>query len=582
MSHLLASLLALCVVLLLVGATARFVLRRRRADAQSRRRLRELVDAAIEGLVVCENGLIKETNAGFVKLTGLPSVHLHDEQLASLVAVEYRQRFHDLAAEPAEVELITADKKIIPVEITVRDNLDREGTRRVYAIQDVRERKRDEARIRHLAHHDPLTGVPNRVLLHERLAAKLEQAWSNDEQFAVFNLDLDRFKEVNDIFGHASGDAVLLEATRRMRNVLEPDDLLARVGGDEFAIVSGDCDPCRAMRIAEQLIDSISQDVAIGEQRTSVAASIGIALFPSHGMTPERLLSNADVALYRAKAQGRSAYCFFNSEMDTAICDRRALANDLGQGLARGELEIHFQPQANVSSLAVTGFEALARWRHPERGFVSPGEFIPLAEENGLVQELGLCVLRQACQEAMKWRNPLSVAVNISALQFQHADLPHHFLAILTETGLPPSRLELEITETVFIKDFDRALSMLRRLKALGLRIAMDDFGTGWSSLSTLQAFPFDRLKIDRTFIDKIGRRREAEVIIRAMLGLGRSLDIPVLAEGVETEEQLEFLRSELCDEMQGYLLAAPAPIETFPDLIGGIDPRAAAVVKVA
>jgi diguanylate cyclase len=582
MSHLLAFLLAISVVLLLAGAAARFVLRKQNADEQSRLRLRELVDAAIEGLVVCENGVIKEANSGFVRLTGLHPAQLYNEQLASLVAVEYRQQFADLAAESAEVELITVDGKRIPVEITVRDNLDREAYRRVYAIQDVRERKRDEARIRHLAHHDPLTGVPNRVLLHERLGAKLEQAWSNDQQFAVFTLDLDRFKEVNDIFGHASGDAVLLEATRRMRDVLEPDDLLARVGGDEFAIVTGDCDPHRATRIAEQLVDSISQDVAIGEQKVSVAASIGIALFPSHGMTPERLLSNADVALYRAKAQGRSAYCFFNSEMDTAIRDRRALAKDLGQGLARGELEIHFQPQANASSLAVTGFEALARWRHPERGFVSPGEFIPLAEENGLVHDLGLFVVRQACQEAAKWRNPLSVAVNISALQFQHAVLPHHFLAILTETGLPPARLELEITETVFIKDFDRALSMLRRLKALGLRIAMDDFGTGWSSLSTLQAFPFDRLKIDRTFIDKIGRRREAEVIIRTVLGLGRSLDIPVLAEGVETEEQLEFLRSESCDEIQGYLLAAPAPIETFSYLIEGVDAPEETAVKVA
>jgi predicted signal transduction protein with EAL and GGDEF domain len=363
--------------------------------------------------------------------------------------------------------------------------------------------------------------------------------------------------------------------------VLEPGDLVARLGGDEFAIVSDNCDPNRAVSVAEQLIDAISQDFSIGEQRASVAASIGIALFPSHGTTPEKLLSNADVALYCAKAEGPSAYRFFSSEMDTAIRDRRALANDLCQGLARGELEIHFQPQAKVSSLAVTGFEALLRWHHPERGFVSPAEFISLAEENGLVKELGLWVLRRACQEAAKWDSLLNVAVNISPIQFQQMDLPQHVLAILTETGLQPSRLELEITETVFIKDFDRALSMLRRLKALGVRITMDDFGTGWSSLATLQAFAFDRLKIDRTFIDKIGRRREAEVIVRAVLGLGRSLDIPVLAEGVETEEQLNFLRSESCDELQGYLLAAPAPIEDFSHFIEGINPLEA-VVKVA
>jgi diguanylate cyclase (GGDEF)-like protein/PAS domain S-box-containing protein len=573
-----AFLLALCAALLSAG----FLLRKSRADAHTRRSLRELVDAAVEGLVVCQNGAIKETNASFARLIGLPAAELRNRPLASVVTPECRQQFDQLGSQPAEVELSAADGTRLPVLITVRDDRDGAGSRRVYAIQDVRERKSDEARIRHLAHHDALTGALNRVLLHERLAARLEQAWANDEQFAVFTVDLDRFKEVNDIFGHASGDALLIEVTRRMRAALEADDIVARVGGDEFAIVSGNCDPNRAMQIAERLIEAIAQDVAIGEQRTSVDASIGIALFPSHGTSVEKLLSNADVALYRAKAQGRSAYCFFNSEMDTAIRDRRALAKDLSQALARGELEIHFQPQASVSSLAVTGFEALARGRHPERGFVPPAEFIPLAEETGLVQEIGLWVLRRACEEAARWRNPLSIAVNISTVQFQHTELPQHVLAILTETGLHPSRLELEITETVLIKDFDRALSMLRRLKSLGLRIAMDDFGTGWSSLSTLQAFPFDRLKIDRTFIHKIGRRREAEVIVRAVLGLGRSLDIPILAEAVETEEQLEFLRGEACDELQGYLLAAPAPIETFPDLTDGSDPQGAALGKVA
>jgi diguanylate cyclase len=273
------------------------------------------------------------------------------------------------------------------------------------------------------------------------------------------------------------------------------------------------------------------------------ASALG-SRFPSHGTTPERLLANADVALYRAKAQGRGCCCLFNSEMDSAIRDRRALAKDLGQALERGELHLHYQPQATVSSLAVRGFEALARWRHIERGYVPPSEFVALAEENGLVHKLGLSVLRQACTEAAKWSSHLGIAVNISALQFQHGDLPHDVIAVLTESGLSPSRLELEITETVLIKDFDRALSVLRRLKALGLRIAMDDFGTGWSSF------------------------------VRAVLALGRSLNIPVLAEGVETQQQLEFLRQESCEEMQGYLLSAPAPIITFPDLVDGVEPQ--------
>jgi predicted signal transduction protein with EAL and GGDEF domain len=291
-------------------------------------------------------------------------------------------------------------------------------------------------------------------------------------------------------------------------------------------------------------------------------------MFPSHGATPEALLAHADVALYRAKAQGRGSYCFYNSQMDTLIRERRALANDLTQAQQRGELQLHFQPQARVATLEVTAFEVLVRWCHPEHGYVPPDRFIALAEENGMVNDLGLWVMREACATAAGWRNPLDIAVNISPLQFQQGDLPEQILTILVETGLPPSRLELEITETALIKDFDRALSMLRRLKALGVRIAMDDFGTGWSSLSTLQAFPFDRLKIDRTFIDKLGRYREADVIVRAVLGLGRNLAIPVLAEGVETEAQWEFLYREGCDDLQGYLLSRPGPIASFAELV--------------
>jgi EAL domain-containing protein (putative c-di-GMP-specific phosphodiesterase class I) len=281
-------------------------------------------------------------------------------------------------------------------------------------------------------------------------------------------------------------------------------------------------------------------------------------MFPSHGTSAEQLLSNADVALYRSKAQGRGIYCFFNSEMDSLIRERRALAKELAEAIADGALQLHFQPQGNVETLEVTGFESLVRWDHPD---------------------LGLWVLRQSCIEAAQWRRPLDIAVNLSPLQFQQGDLPERILGILVETGLPASRLELEITETVLIKDLDRALAMLRRLKALGLRIAMDDFGTGWSSLSTLQAFPFDKLKIDRTFIEKLGRYHEADVIVRAVLGLGRSLDLPVLAEGVETEEQLEFLRREGCNELQGYLLGRPAPIHNFADLLDGV---ASAVERVA
>src|SRR5215470_9272248 len=429
-----------------------------------------------------------------------------------------------------------------------------------------------EARIRFLAHHDSLTGLANRVTLWEQLSDRLERAWAHDEQFAVFCLDLDRFKEINDVFGHAAGDAVLIEVTRRMREAVGADDLVARIGGDEFTIISGQCDPARAGAVAEQLVLLLSEAIPVRERKLSVGVSIGIAVFPSHGTTAERLLNNADVALYRAKAEGGDGCCFYNSQLDLVVRERRALANDLAQALTAGHLDVHFQPLAKASSLRVRGFEALVRWAHPERGYILPSDFVVLAEENGLVHELGLCVLRRACTEAAKWRNPLDIAVNISPLQFQEGDLPEQILKILMETGLPSSRLELEITESALIADFDRALSMLRRLKALGLRIAMDDFGTGWSSLSSLQAFPFDTIKIDRTFIDKIGRYKRAEIIVRAMLGLCRTLEIPVIAEGIETEEQLNFLRGEQCEEFQGYLLARPAPIESFGELLEAVD----------
>jgi diguanylate cyclase len=565
--------------MLLVGAALSLAMLDRRTHRHAQRRLRELADAAVEGLVICENGAISDANAGFLKLLALARTRARGAQLASFFSPDCRERLVTVSAEPQELELLTAEGVHIPVEVTVREIADAGGQRRVYAIQDLRERKRAEAHIRYLAHHDPLTGLANRITLHEWLGQRLERAWADDEQFAVLCLDLDRFKEVNDVYGHAVGDAVLIEATRRMNAVLGPDDLVARLGGDEFVLVSSQCDPGRASTLAERLIELLSEDFVVGDQRASVGLSIGISMFPSHGRSAEQLLSNADVALYRSKAQGRGIYCFFNSEMDSLIRERRALAKDLAEAITHGALQLHFQPQGNVETLEVTGFESLARWDHPERGFIAPDQFIALAEENGLVNELGLWVLRQSCIEAARWRRPLDIAVNLSPLQFQQGDLPERILAILVETGLPASRLELEITETVLIKDLDRALAMLRRLKALGLRIAMDDFGTGWSSLSTLQAFPFDKLKIDRTFIEKVGRHHEADVIVRAVLGLGRSLDLPVLAEGVETEQQLEFLRREGCSELQGYLLGRPAPIANFEDLTDGLAP---AVGRVA
>src|SRR5262245_51130422 len=401
--------------------------------------MRELADAAIEGLVVCEDGVIADVNASFATLLGIDREQLRNRTLLSLVGPDHQQPVACVAATPCEIELVTGHGAAIPVEIVARelsaDNVGPGGgRRRIYAVQDIRERKQAEARIRYLACHDPLTGLPNRLTLLEQLAERLDRAWTNDEQLAIFCLNLDRFKEINDVFGQSAGDAVLVEVTRRMRSATQDGDLVARHGGDEFAIVIDNCDPGRASSFAERMVTMLSGGFLVGDRKAGAGVSIGIAMFPSHGRTAEGLLGNADVALSRAKAQGGGSYCFYNSHMDSAVRERRALANDLGDAIAAGELELHLQPQAKVSSLAVTGFEALVRWRHRERGYIPPSEFVALAEENGLVHDLGMLVMRRACAEAARWPNPLDIAVNLSPLQFQQGDLPEQILSILVES----------------------------------------------------------------------------------------------------------------------------------------------------
>jgi len=444
-------------------------------------------------------------------------------------------------------------------------------------VEDVTERKRAEARIEYLAHHDPLTELPNRAAFNECLDSTLARAAAGQDSFAVLCIDLDRFKEVNDVFGHSVGDALLQEIARRMQAAAD-GAFVARPGGDEFTVImTGGAQPAGAAALAERLIACTADEVDIDGHRLNFAMSIGVAIYPTDGPDAKTLLANADAALYRAKDSGRGAICFFASEMDRQLRERRALQQDLRIALENRELCLHFQPQAAVDG-AITGFEALVRWRHPTRGLVPPATFIPIAEDSGLIIPIGEWVLREACREAASWARPLQIAINLSPAQFKHGDLAGLVHAILLETGLAPGRLELEITEGVLISDFARAVSILRRLKALGVRIAMDDFGTGYSSLSYLQSFPFDKMKIDATFVANLHRNPQSAAIIRAMIGLGRGLDLPIVAEGVETREQLEFLTSERCNEVQGYLIGRPAPIAQFADVVGDPMPRRRAV----
>jgi diguanylate cyclase (GGDEF)-like protein len=434
--------------------------------------------------------------------------------------------------------------------------------------EDVTERRHAERQIAYMAHHDLLTDLPNRAAFTEHFAAVLDHAATSNGSFAILCIDLDRFKEVNDVFGHSVGDGLLREVGRLLRGAAG-DAFLARLGGDEFTVIVADgVQPATAERVAEALQAAVAEDVVIEDHRLHVGLSIGVAIFPTDGNEAATILANADAALYRAKAEGRGTIRFFEADMDERLRERRALQHDLRSAIERGQLRLHYQPQVRMDGSPI-GFEALVRWNHPQHGIVPPGTFIPLAEESGTIIPIGQWILREACREAASWPRPLQIAVNLSPVQFQHGDLPGLVHSVLLETVLAAGRLELEITEGVLIGDFSRAVSILRRLKALGVRIAMDDFGTGYSSLSYLQSFPFDKIKIDQAFISNLDRNAQSTAIVRAVIGLGHGLSLPVSAEGVETSEQMNILLRESCDEVQGFLFGRPQPIDAYAALVG-------------
>jgi len=434
-------------------------------------------------------------------------------------------------------------------------------------VIDITDRKRSEQKIGYLALHDTLTGLPNRAAFNERLGAAIAKADETGTSVALLCLDLNRFKEVNDVFGHLAGDELLRQVSQRFKTVSQGAQI-ARVGGDEFiCIVTGKSLPDRAWKLAERLRGAVAAPFDIDGRQIHISIGIGAALYPDHGDV-EAVLANADAALYRAKAPGGGNICFFDSGLDTRLRERRALLQDLENAVERNELLLHYQPQAAADG-EIFGFEALLRWRHPQRGLVAPGEFVPVAEESGTIVPIGDWVLREACREAASWPLPKTVGVNLSPKQFLKEGLPQLVHAVLLETGLAPHRLELEITESVLIDDFSRVSAMLRQLKALGVRVAMDDFGTGYSSLSYLHSFPFDKIKIDASFVSSLHANPGTKPVIKAIIGLGHGLGVPVLAEGVETEEQLEFLKSVGCFEAQGFLIGRPHPINVYAADVG-------------
>jgi diguanylate cyclase (GGDEF)-like protein len=551
-------------------------------DVTEREKLRERLDAAlshmVQGLAMFDGELrLVLANERYAEVYGLepaqvkPGMHLREIVEHRVAKGHYGAKTVDEVVEPMlaraagqdashhVVEL--PDRRFVAVSVQPMAN-----GGRVTTHHDITEQRRSEAKIAHMARHDALTGLPNRAFLNERLEQALAR---RSDIVATHILDLDRFKHVNDTLGHPVGDVLLQMVADRLRSLVRDTDTIARMGGDEFVIVqAGLPQVADATSLAGRVIAALSEPFDIDGHHVVIGTSVGIAIGPSNGETPDELVKNADLALYRAKSDGRGTFRFFEPDMDSLMQSRRILEQDLRKALAGGELELHYQPVVNLDRNEISGCEALIRWRHPGRGMVSPTAFIPLAEEIGLIVPLGEWVIRQACTTAARWPGKLKVAVNLSPAQFRSPGLLQVIVGALASSGLPANRLELEVTETILLQDSDTTLDILYRLRELGVRIAMDDFGTGYSSLSYLQRFPFDKIKIDRSFIGNIVESASSLNIVRAVAALASGLGVTATAEGVETQAQLETIKLEGCTEMQGFLFSKPLPADAVEKLI--------------
>ncbi|TWI53371.1 PAS domain S-box-containing protein/diguanylate cyclase (GGDEF)-like protein [Pseudomonas duriflava] len=544
------------------------LLQSREALARSEKRFRDVAEASSDWIWETDaGGRLTYLSGRFEEITGKSPLTWLGKPLDTLLQG---------AREPLKVWLDKYNRPdlIDPLICHYQDQNGRQRTCRVSAraigqgahgfrgtASDITDEVEALAQVKHLSLHDPLTGLPNRTHLREFLAKHLSTSTVKSAPVALLSIDLDRFKPINDALGHAAGDRVLREVARRMRHCVRESDLIARLGGDEFVVVMTHIQGHEDVSIlSSRLIEQLHQPIRIDDQTVFIGGSIGVALAPNDAVQAEELLRLADIALYKSKAAGRNTWHFYAHEMNEAITTRRQLEGDLRQAIQQNELRLYFQPRYSIETDQLTGFEALVRWEHPTQGLLMPDHFIPLAEDTGLIVPLGNWVLAEACRIAATWPKPVGVSVNLSPRQFGHRELISQVTSILENTSLSPERLELEITERVMLDDAGGALKILKALKTLGLRINIDDFGIGFSSLSYLRSYPFDGIKIDRSFIADLGSSKDDRAIVQAIITLGQSLGMVVTAEGVETQEQLDYLRSDDCDEAQGFHFSRARP----------------------
>ncbi|MEK9841960.1 EAL domain-containing protein [Thalassospira sp.] len=563
-------------LLIAIGFVTALVDRQMRAHINNRMHI--LGDSAIEALVLTQNGRIIDVNESFLRLTGTKQHDVIDQDFLARWLPETPLAFQQGNLNYVETSLRLENQKELPVEVIRReipaDDIADDTT--IFGLRDLRERYAAEKHIRFLAEHDSLTKLLNRTTFNDRLSEALQESDETGVPTTVMCVDFDHFKELNDSFGHIAGDHALRELGKRLGKLISDELTIARVGGDEFVVLlhhqnrtNPNSIKTHTQEVAQKILDCIALPIFINqENRAKLSASIGVAHYPQDGADAESILFHADLAMYRVKQSGGNDVVFYSSEMDEEYRFKRQLASNLRVALENEQLELYYQPQCHADDKEIQSFEALLRWKDAELGQVPPGRFIPIAEETGLIIPLGEWVLRTACFEAAGWDKPLVIGVNLSAVQLQKHELPEVVAAILEESGLDPKRLELEVTETALIHNPARSMKILSDIKKLGVRIAMDDFGTGYSSLATLQNFPVDRIKIDQSFVTKLVGNAQAGAIVRAVINLSRDLALDVIAEGVETDEQANFLTDHDCRAVQGYMFGHPRPISDYAHIV--------------